>query len=93
VPAVVTIGQYGPSDNPGAESLPFLNSASPVGAWMFTEAEATAPPGTVSVSFFAINVDQSANTLYFDSLAAVAVALPPADPDPRVFLRVRNRGR
>jgi hypothetical protein len=64
----VLIGQPGPPANPGVESLPFLNSASPTNQWIFTQARGIAPAGTAQVSFFALFVDQSAGTGYFDDL-------------------------
>jgi hypothetical protein len=67
-PGEILIGQPGPAANPGIESLPFANSASPVGEWLFTQARGVAPPGTVSVSLFALFVDQSPGTVYFDDL-------------------------
>ncbi len=70
-PGVITFGQAGPAANPGIESLPFLNSASTPNVWNFTRAGGIAPAGTVQVSFFALFVDQSPGTGYFDDLAAV----------------------
>lgn len=67
-PGEILIGQPGPAANPGIESLPFANSAAPVGEWVFTQARGVAPAGTVSVSLFALFVDQSAGTVYFDDL-------------------------
>jgi hypothetical protein len=90
-PASVSVGQFGPGDNPGAESLPFLNSASPIATWVFSEAQAIAPTGTASVSFFILNVDQSPSTMSFDSVEAVNLSAAP-NPE-RVFLRVRSLTR
>ena len=75
-PGPINIGQAGPAANPGIESLPFLNSASTPNTWQFTEAQGVAPPGTVQVSFFALFVDQSAGTGYFDDLQAGQVPEP-----------------
>jgi hypothetical protein len=75
-PGPINIGQAGPVANPGIESLPFLNSASTPNTWQFTEAQGIAPPGTTQVSFFALFVDQSAGTGYFDDLAAGQVPEP-----------------
>ncbi len=72
-PAEITIGQVAPPANPGAESLPLLNSTSPVGTWNFTQARAVAPAGTASVEFFALFVDQSAGTVYADDLQAMLI--------------------
>jgi hypothetical protein len=70
-PGVINIGQAGPPANPGIESLPFLNSVSAVNQWIFTQAQGIAPAGTTQVSFFALMVDQSAGTGYFDDLQAI----------------------
>jgi hypothetical protein len=75
-PGPINIGQAGPVANPGIESLPFLNSASAPNTWQFTQAQGVAPPGTTQVSFFALFVDQSAGTGYFDDLAADQVPEP-----------------
>jgi hypothetical protein len=69
-PAQINVGQAGPPANPGIESLPFLNSASTPNTWIFTQAQGVAPPGTTQVSMFALFVDQSAGTGYFDDLSA-----------------------
>jgi len=74
-PGIVNIGQANFA-NPGIESLPFLNSASTPNTWQFTEAQGVAPPGTIKVSFFALFVDQSAGTGYFDDIAAGQVPEP-----------------
>jgi hypothetical protein len=75
-PGSILIGQAGPAANPGVESLPFLNSASPVNTWQFTQARGIAPPGTTQVSFFALFVDQSPGTGYIDDLRAVRIPEP-----------------
>ena len=75
-PGTINIGQSGPPANPGVESLPFLNSASTLNAWQFTQAQGVAPPGTTQVSFFALFVDQSGGTVYFDDLQAVRIPEP-----------------
>ena len=77
-PASVSIGQFGPPANPGAESLPFLDGLSPPGVWIFSQAQAMAPPGTTEVAFFALNVDESASIMYFDSIQAVNTQDGPA---------------
>jgi hypothetical protein len=71
VPAAVNIGQNGPAANPGIESLPQMNSASTVNSWQFTHAQGIAPAGTVEVRLFALFVDQSPGTVYFDDLQAL----------------------
>ncbi|MDZ4656901.1 MAG: hypothetical protein SH868_04905 [Bythopirellula sp.] len=81
-PASVSIGQDAGLDFPGIESLPRLNSTSPVNEWQFTQARGVAPAGTVQVKFFALFVDQSAGTAYFDDLQAMLVeAGTPGDFD------------
>jgi hypothetical protein len=93
LPAAITIGNpSGDPNYPGAESVPVLNSASPVGRWEFSQAQAVAPPNTVTVSFYAIDVDQSANTIYFDSIEAVEKVQDPAIPNAAYF-RIINQGR
>jgi hypothetical protein len=75
-PGPILVGQPGPAANPGVESLPFLNSASTPNTWQFTQARGVAPPGTATVSFFALFVDQSAGTGYFDDLRATGIPEP-----------------
>ncbi|HKJ90916.1 MAG TPA: family 16 glycosylhydrolase, partial [Oceanipulchritudo sp.] len=75
VPASSSSGQIN-TDFPGAESLPFLDASQPVGDWIYSEAQAVAPAGTASVNFYALNIDQSPATLFFDSLEAVALSTP-----------------
>jgi hypothetical protein len=75
-PGPISIGQAGPPDNPGIEALPFLNSASVPNTWQFTQARGIAPAGTTEVSFFALFVDQSAGTGYFDDLVATRIPEP-----------------
>lgn len=77
-PASVSIGQFGPAANPGAEALPFLDAASAENVWIFAETQAVAPAGTASVNFLALNVAfGSGDTLmYFDNLSAVVVPEP-----------------
>jgi hypothetical protein len=41
-PASVSIGQFGPPDNPGVESLPFVDATTPVNTWVFSEAQGVA---------------------------------------------------
>ena len=91
-PASITIGvPSGDPNYPGAESLPALNASSPAHYWVYSEAQAVAPPNTVSVSFYMLNVDQSAATMYFDSIEAVKVVQMPND-DEGAFFRLINSG-
>jgi hypothetical protein len=75
-PAQILIGQAGPAANPGIESLPILNAASTLNTWQFTQARGVAPPGTTQVSFFALFVDESAGTGFFDDLQATLIPEP-----------------
>ena len=63
--------------NPGIESLPQLNSTSAPNTWQFTQAQGVAPAGTTQVKVYALFVDQSAGTGFFDDLQA---SLIPANP-------------
>jgi len=91
-PASISIGTPADPAFPGAESVPVLNSSSPVGSWVFSEVQAIAPSNTTSVSFFIINIDQSANTMYFDTISAIEKAEVPAI-DNKAFFRFINSGR
>jgi PEP-CTERM motif-containing protein len=75
-PGTILIGQAAPVANPGIESLPFLNATSTPNTWQFTQARGIAPAGTTQVSFFALFVDQSAGTGYFDDLLAGQIPEP-----------------
>jgi PEP-CTERM motif len=77
VPGPISIGQAGPAANPGIESLPQLNSTSALNTWQFTQARGVAPAGTTQVKVYALFVDQSAGTGFFDDLQA---SLIPANP-------------
>ena len=90
-PASISIGSSG-GEWPGAESLPVLNASSPAGSWEFSQAQAIAPPNTVTVSFYVMNIDQSANTIYFDAIEAVKVVEIPA-LGASGFFRIINSGR
>jgi hypothetical protein len=68
VPASISIGQNGPTANPGIEALPHLDSTTTPNTWLFTEAKGVAPANTAFVKLFALMVDQSAGTGYFDDL-------------------------
>jgi len=92
-PASISIGNpSGDPAYPGGESQPVLDSTSPVGIWVFSEVQAVAPSNTVSASFFAINIDQSSNTMYFDSIEAVEAVSVPAISN-SAFFRMTNQGR
>jgi hypothetical protein len=73
VPGPIIFGQPGPAANPGIESLPHLDSSSTPNAWQFTQARGVAPAGTTAVKMFALFVDQSAGTGYFDDLQATLI--------------------
>jgi hypothetical protein len=90
-PASVSIGVVN-SDFPGAESRPVLDYTRPAGEWLFSEVQAVAPSNTASVAFLAIDVGQSANTMYFDSLEAVEVVTHSLTNNAG-FFRVINPGR
>lgn len=91
-PASISLGSSGGPLYPGAESLPRLDSTSTPGVWVFSQAQAVAPSNTASVSFFAINIDQSENTMYFDSIQAVETVEVPAIST-AAFFRMINLGR
>ena len=69
-PAGATIGNAVTGANPGIESTPLLNSSSTPNVWQFTRAQGVAPAGTTQVKLYALMVDQSAGTAYFDDLQA-----------------------
>jgi hypothetical protein len=61
-------------DNPGVDSVPFINAASAVNEWVFTEAQGVAPEGTVEVQFLLLNVDfagGSESPIWFDDAQAI----------------------
>jgi hypothetical protein len=72
-PASVSIGQLGPAENPGIESLPFVDATTPVDTWVFSEAQGVAPEGTVRVRFLLLNVDFAGgeNPIWFDDAQAI----------------------
>jgi hypothetical protein len=77
-PASVSIGLAGAPPFPGAESQPYLNSATPPNTWIFSETQAVAPAGTVSVQFLALNVDfnNGANhPMWYDGIVATGGTL------------------
>ncbi|MGD2033202.1 MAG: hypothetical protein PVJ74_12060 [Gammaproteobacteria bacterium] len=84
VPASASIGVIN-TQFPGIESEPFLNSASPVNTWVFSEAQGVAPAGTVEVAFLLLNVDFAGgeNPIWFDDAVASTVGSgPPVVLDP-----------
>lgn len=92
-PASISIGNpSGDPTYPGAESWPVLNATSPAGIWMYSQAQAVAPSNTSTVSFYILNVDQSAGTMYFDSVQAVETVGIPAITN-AAFFRIMNQGR
>jgi len=74
-PASVSIGGSAGGPFFGAESA-FLNNASPANTWIFAETQAVAPVGAASVWFYALNVNQNANSIYFDDISASVVPEP-----------------
>jgi hypothetical protein len=60
-------------DFPGIESQPFVNDASPVDTWVFSEAQGIAPAGTATVQFLLLNVDFAGgeNPIWFDEAQAI----------------------
>jgi hypothetical protein len=89
-PASILAGQPGPPAHPGAESLPLLNANSPIQQWIFSEAEAVAPPATETVQFFILNVDESPATMRFDSISTTR---GDETSGTQVFFRLQNNGR
>jgi hypothetical protein len=81
-PTTVNIGTANFA-NPGIESTPFLNSTSPTNTWIFTQAQGVAPSGTTQVKVYALFVDQSTGTGYFDDLQASVIN--PTVPPPVVI--------
>ena len=79
-PGTITIGQAGPPANPGIESLAHLDSFSTPNTWQFTQARGVAPAGTTEVKMFALFVDQSAGTGYFDDIQATLIPAQLAVP-------------
>jgi hypothetical protein len=74
---LVTIGGYNASF-PGAESTPFVNNATPINTWVFSEVQVTAPAETASVQLLALNVDFAGgnNPIWFDGIQASIVPEP-----------------
>lgn len=72
----ITTGVASAPDNPGIDSQPFLDAASSVDTWVFTEAAGTAPAGAVEVAFLALNVDFAggSNPIWVDTVMATTSA-------------------
>lgn len=71
----IGIGNYNPGAY-GIEATPFLDANSAPGSWQFAQARGVAPAGTTEVLMFALFVDQSPATVYFDDIAAGVVPEP-----------------
>ena len=71
VPESASIGVIN-FDFPGIESQPFVNDASAIDTWVFSEAQGVAPAGTVEVIFQLLNVDFAGgeNPIWFDDAQA-----------------------
>lgn len=76
-PALVSIGTSAAAPFYGAESTPRLTSASPANQWIFSQAQAVAPASAASVWFYALNVNQVNNIMYFDDIAATLLTSSP----------------
>ena len=72
IPESASIGVIN-TEFPGIESEPFLNDASPVNTWVFSEAQGVAPAGTAEVWFLLLNVDFAGgeNPIWFDNAQAI----------------------
>lgn len=77
-PASVSIGGNAAAPFYGAESTPFLNNASAVNQWIFSQTKAVAPANVATVWFYALNVNQVDNLMYFDDIVATNVVVPPS---------------
>ena len=75
-PGTIHVGQPDVPIVPGIMALPFLDAGSLPNTWIYTQAQGVAPAGTTQVSFFALFVDESAGTGYFDDLNASIVPEP-----------------
>lgn len=65
----------------GIESRPVLNNANAlVDTWLFSEAQAIAPPTAVKVQFYVLNVNQGVapGPMYFDDISATLIPEPSA---------------
>jgi len=78
-PQQVLIGNPGPPEFPGAESLPIIDHSSPPNAWILTQARGIAPAGTEEVAFFVLFVDESVGSIYFDDVEVTTIE--PVEPE------------
>ncbi|MBC8206050.1 MAG: tandem-95 repeat protein [Kiritimatiellales bacterium] len=69
-PASVEVGTSANAPYYGAESTPHLDVGSATDTWIFSETQAEAPAGTVSVGFYILNVNAVDNLMYFDDVQA-----------------------
>ena len=67
-PGTVNIGTPLTGANPGIESTPKLDFNAPPNTWVFLHAQGVAPAGATQVKLYALFVDQSAGTGFFDDL-------------------------
>ena len=77
-PASISIGNGAAAPYYGAESTPTMNNTSPANTWIFSHAKAVAPANTATVWFYALNVNQVDNLMYFDDVVATNVPVPPS---------------
>jgi hypothetical protein len=81
-PAAVNIGVPDPDAAfPGVIPSPQVTSTTAVGQWHLSRAQGVAPTGTDQVTFFAILVDQTPATVYFDDFQAELVESEPVPGD------------
>ncbi|MDH3932973.1 MAG: hypothetical protein OET16_12190, partial [Chromatiales bacterium] len=78
IPESASIGVIN-TEFPGIESQPFLNSASPVDTWVFSQAQGVAPAGTAQVVFLVLNIDFAGgeNPIWYDDAQALFVGAGP----------------
>jgi len=81
-PAAVNIGVPDPDAMfPGVIPNPQVTSATAVGQWHLSRTQGVAPAGTDQVSFFALLVDETPATVYFDDFQAELVDDEPVPGD------------
>ena len=81
-PASVNIGVPDPDANfPGVIPNPQVTSTTAVGQWHLLRAQGVAPPNTDQVTFFALLVDETPGTVYFDDYLAELVEEQPQPGD------------
>jgi hypothetical protein len=81
-PAAVNIGVPDPDAMfPGVIPNPQVTSATAVGQWHLSRAQGVAPAGTDQVTFFALLVDETPATVYFDDFQAELVEDEPVPGD------------